>query len=267
MSSFLAEMRTSSLARLLRARAQEPEHLLLRSPAAGDLSARTPDLTARLQAYVRGGACAVSVLTEPSRFNGSLQQLARAAVALADSNVPVMRKDFLLDPYQIMEARVAGAGGVLVIVRLVDRDTIAALLDCAAQLQMFVLLEAFDAADLAIARQLLARRRGRTEQVLMGLNCRDLSSLRIELQRLVELRPELPAEYAPVAESGVDSLDDIRTVAGCGYRVALVGTALMSSVAPGDALRQMLVAGRDCALGQTQAHRSDTGSRAASAIA
>src|SRR5690606_38884485 len=187
MSGLLAQMTQSSLTRLEQARARESEKALwarasdtpaapalrlspegfdviaeckLHSPSAGDLSANTSDVESRVSEYACGGACAVSVLTEPSRFGGQLEHLTRAARVLAPHNVPVMRKDFLVDPYQVMEGRAAGAGGVLVIVRMLDKSRITALLDCAAMLKMFVLLEAFDAADLEIARDVLAQRRG-----------------------------------------------------------------------------------------------------------
>ncbi len=159
----------------------------LASPSAGDLSAHTIDVDRRVQAYAHGGACAVSVLTEPTRFGGSLEHLAQTARTLAPLSVPVMRKDFLVDPYQVMEARAAGAGGVLVIVRMLDRSRITALLDCAAMLKMFVLIEAFDAADLQIAQEVLAARKAHDEQMLVGVNCRDLDTLSVELSRLSEL--------------------------------------------------------------------------------
>src|ERR1700712_4507485 len=87
--------------------------LKLRSPAVGQLKAGTEDVAARVTAYGRAGAAAVSVLTEPSRFDGSMDHLEQATRALAPLKVPVMRKDFLIDPYQVIEARVAGEGGVL----------------------------------------------------------------------------------------------------------------------------------------------------------
>jgi indole-3-glycerol phosphate synthase len=275
MSGLLTEMSQSSLTRLEQARAREPERELwarvsdappaprlklcaegfdiiaeckLHSPSAGDLSAHTNDVTARVQSYAHGGACAVSVLTEPSRFGGQLAHLAQAASALAGLNVPTMRKDFLLDPYQVMEARAAGAGGVLVIVRMLDRSHIKGLLDCAAMLKMFVLLEAFDAADLAAAREILRSRKAHDEQVLVGLNCRDLDTLAVDLARLEELADDLPPGYAHVAESGVGSEQDVRAVVDAGYRVALIGTTLMNSPDPRNVLGQMLAAGRERAM-------------------
>ena len=132
--------------------------LKLRSPAAGVLGDESQDWLGRVAAYARGGAAAVSVLTEPSRFDGSLEHLRRAAQVLAPLGVPAMRKDFLVDPYQVLEARAAGAGGVLVILRMLPRPRIAELLDVAADHGLFVLLEAFDEADLELARELTARR-------------------------------------------------------------------------------------------------------------
>jgi indole-3-glycerol phosphate synthase len=268
-------MAQSSLARLEQARASESEQALwtrvcsaptaprlklspegfdviaeckLASPSAGDLSQHTSDIDRRVQAYAQGGACAVSVLTEPTRFGGSLEHLAQTARTLAPLGVPVMRKDFLVDPYQVMEARAAGAGGVLVIVRMLDRSRIKALLDVAAMLKMFVLIEAFDAADLAVAAETLKQRKAHDEQMLVGVNCRDLDTLSVELSRLGELAGQLPPDFAAVAESGVGSLEDIKTVVDVGYDVALVGTTLMNSNEPGKLLGEMLAAGRERAM-------------------
>ncbi len=268
-------MAQSSLARLEQARARESEQKLwtrvcaapkaprlklspegfdimgeckLASPSAGDLSAHTSDIARRVQAYAQGGACAVSVLTEPTRFGGSLAHLEQAAQALAPLGVPVMRKDFLVDPYQVMEARAAGAGGVLVIVRMLDRSRITALLDCAAMLKMFVLIETFDAADLQVAKEVLAARKAHDEQMLVGVNCRDLDTFGVESARLSALASHLPPDFASVAESGVGSLEDVKAVVDAGYEVALVGTTLMSSADPGKLLGEMLAAGRERAM-------------------
>jgi indole-3-glycerol phosphate synthase len=275
MSGLLTAMTQSSLTRLEQARIKEPEKALwsrvtdappaprlklcmegfdilaeckLHSPSAGDLSAHTSGVESRVQAYANGGACAVSVLTEPTRFGGSLAHLAEAAAVLAPLKVPAMRKDFLVDPYQVMEARAAGAGGVLVIVRMLDRSRIVELLDCAAMLKMFVLLEAFDSADLTVAREVMAARKDHAEQVLVGLNCRDLDTLKIDQPRLEELADQLPPGYAHVAESGVASLADVKTIVDIGYRLALIGTTLMSSPDPRQLLGDMLAAGRERAM-------------------
>jgi indole-3-glycerol phosphate synthase len=159
-----------------------------------------------------------------------------------------MRKDFLVDPYQVMEARAAGAGGVLVIVRMLDRSRITELLDCATMLKMFVLLEAFDGPDLAVAKEVLALRKQHDEQILVGLNCRDLETLQIDLARLEELAEQLPEGHPSVAESGVQSLDDVRKIVDDGYRVALIGTTLMNSPDPRQLLGDMLATGRERAM-------------------
>jgi indole-3-glycerol phosphate synthase len=272
----LTEMAQTSLARLEQARARESEQALwtrvsdlapppqlklshegfdviaeckLHSPSAGDLSGNTSDVASRVAAYARGGACAVSILTEPSRFGGALEHLEQAVAVLTPLKVPAMRKDFLVDPYQVMEARAVGAGGVLVIVRMLDRSRITALLDCAAMLKMFVLLEAFDAQDLAIAREVLDARVGHDEQVLVGLNCRDLQKLSVDLPRLAELADRLPHNFPRVAESGVKSLEDVKRVVELRYTVALIGTTLMTSPEPARLLSEMLVSGREHAMG------------------
>lgn len=275
MSGLLAQMTQSSQTRLEAARSRESEKDLwaracdmppapplqlspegfdviaeckLHSPSAGDLSANTSDVESRVTEYACGGACAVSVLTEPLRFGGQLEHLTLAARALAPYNVPVMRKDFLIDPYQVMEGRAAGAGGVLVIVRMLDKSRITALLDCACMLKMFVLLEAFDAADLQIAREVLALRRRHDEKILVGLNCRDLDKLTVELSRLSELADNMPPGFAPVAESGVNTLEDVTNIVNLGYRVALIGTTLMKAPQPRELLGKMLSTGRQAAM-------------------
>lgn len=218
--------------------------LKLRSPAAGPLSSvRGDNVEQRVAAYARAGAAAVSVLTEPSRFGGSLAHLKSAAGALASLAVPAMRKDFLVDPYQVLEARVAGAGGVLVILRLLPREELTALLDCASDLGLFVLLEAFDAHDIALTHELIAAHRG-GNQLLAGVNCRDLATLEIVPQRLIELAPLLPKSVPRVAESGVVSAADAARVAAAGYSMALVGSALMQGKDPGALAAQLLAAGR-----------------------
>jgi indole-3-glycerol phosphate synthase len=218
--------------------------LKLRSPAAGVLKDSAHDWRARVAAYARAGAAAVSVLTEPTRFDGSLGHLEEAARILAPLRVPAMRKDFLVDPYQVLEARAAGAGGVLVIVRMLTRDDAEALLDAAAGQGLFVLLEAFDAADLEEARLLLDRGASRKGLVLVGINCRDLTSLEVEPRRFADLAPALPARAPAVAESGVATAADAVAMRRLGYRAALIGTALMTRDDPAVLLAEILSAAR-----------------------
>jgi indole-3-glycerol phosphate synthase len=211
--------------------------LKLRSPAAGVLRDSDHDWLGRISAYARGGAAAVSVLTEPSRFDGSLQHLREAAAALAPLGVPAMRKDFIVEPYQVVEARAAGAGGVLIILRMLPRARLAELLEVAAGHGMFVLLEAFDAADLELAGELL-------EALLIGVNCRDLQSLEVVPERFAQLASHLPGRWPAVAESGVNSAADAQRVRQLGYRVALIGTALMSRDDPTAFLAEIFDASR-----------------------
>ena len=218
--------------------------LKLRSPSMGDLSAATIDPLRRLEAYAEGGAAVCSILTEPTRFDGELEHLQRAVDVLGPYGVPAMRKDFLVDPYQVLEARAYGASGVLLIVRMLSRPRLTEMLDCAAEHGLFVLLEAFDAADLAVAQAVAAERAGRDEQVLIGLNCRDLETLAIDANRFEALRDRLPSGWPSVAESGVQSPGDAARVAALGYRVALVGTSLMQRADPREAVRELLRAGR-----------------------
>jgi indole-3-glycerol phosphate synthase len=226
--------------------------LKLRSPAAGALVAAGADgadaagevqIVRRVRDYAQGGAAAVSVLTEASRFDGALEHLAAAAAALAPLALPAMRKDFIVDPYQVLEARALGAGGVLVIVRMLARAELDALLECAAAHGLFVLLEAFDAADIALMRELIAAHRG-PNLLLAGVNCRDLTTLQVVPRRLLELAPLLPEAVPRVAESGVASAADAAQVATAGYELALVGSALMQGSDSTALAAALLAAGR-----------------------
>jgi len=217
--------------------------LKLRSPAAGALGAADASMAAYVTAYAHAGAAAVSVLTEPTRFDGALTHLSDAARALAPHRVPAMRKDFLVDPYQVLEARVAGAGGVLLILRMLSRETLGALIECARSQGLFVLLEAFDAADLERMHEVVAADAGRST-LLAGVNCRDLATLEVVPGRLLELAPLLPGGVPPVAESGVAGAEDARRLAAAGYRLLLVGSALMRDQDPAGLARALIETGR-----------------------
>ncbi len=210
------------------------------SPSAGVL-AEAADAPETASAYAAAGASAISVLTEPDRFGGSLEDLQSVAETMATPAVPAMRKDFLVDPYQVLEARAAGAGGVLVIVAMLDDPNVADLLACALEQGLFVLLEAFDERDLDRAARLAE---GRSGQILMGLNSRDLRSLTVDPGRLERLAPHFPKPWPKVAESGLERPEDAGRMAAAGYDLALVGSALMRSPDPGGLLAGMLEAGR-----------------------
>ncbi len=219
----------------------------LRSPAAGSLGDSGDDWLGRAAAYARAGAAAVSVLTEESRFDGSLDHLRAVADRLRALGVPAMRKDFLVDPYQVLEARACGAGGVLVILRMLPRPQVAELLDVAAAHGLFVLLEAFDEADLALAEPLLKGREAQRAPLLIGVNCRDLQTLQVKRERFAALGAGLPRGWPAVAESGVADAADALAVARLGYRAALVGTALMASADPAELVGEILRTARTAA--------------------
>ena len=216
--------------------------LKLRSPAVGALGSSATDVAARVRAYAEAGAAAVSVLTEPQRFDGDLAHLRCAAEALAPLGVPAMRKDFLVDPYQIAEARATGAGGVLLIVRMLPDALLDAMIARARLLGLFALLETFDAPDIERLRALTARV-GSTG-LLAGLNSRDLSTLEVVPSRLEALAPLLPETLPRVAESGVSSPEDAHRMGRAGYDLALVGSALMRTPDPAALVAAMTAAGR-----------------------
>jgi indole-3-glycerol phosphate synthase len=218
----------------------------LRSPAVGMLKGGDENVGARVTSYASAGAAAISVLTEPTRFDGSLEHLRLASKALAPLRVPAMRKDFLVDPYQVIEARAAGAGGVLVILRMLPRKQIEAMIEQALELSLFALLEAFDEQDIELASTLAeqyARETSRIE-LLVGVNCRDLVTLKVVPGRLEALAHLLPGNAPRVAESGVGNGEDARRVAAAGYDLALVGSALMTAPDPRAMAAEMLEGGR-----------------------
>ena len=217
----------------------------LRSPAVGLLKASSEeDVGARVATYAKAGAAAVSILTEPSRFDGSLDDLAAGAQALAPLRVPAMRKDFLVDAYQVLEGRVAGAGGVLAIIRMLSRADLERLIDAALGLNMFVLLEAFDAPDIELAHALVDARRDQHALLMVGINSRDLATLKVVPGRLDALASLLPTSVKRVAESGVATAADASRMAACGYDLALVGSALMSAENPAQLAGAMLAEAR-----------------------
>jgi indole-3-glycerol phosphate synthase len=214
------------------------------SPAEGELAGKHHDRKMQAARYVSGGAAAISVLTEPSRFAGSLEHLEEVVAAVPD--IPVMRKDFLVAPVQVVEARAAGASGILLIATILDDARLDEMLRSAFDLDMFVLLETFDEADLARTSQLLERpmynelaERG---QLLVGVNTRNLRTLKVDPNRLEQLAPALPAARC-VAESGLHTANDAAAVAKLGFHLALVGSALMRSEDPAKLVSEMRAAG------------------------
>ncbi|WP_028635903.1 indole-3-glycerol phosphate synthase TrpC [Nocardioides sp. URHA0032] len=198
-----------------------------RSPSKGDL-ADIPDPAELAQRYAAGGAAAISVLTEQRRFGGSLDDL-RAVRAAVD--IPVLRKDFIVTSYQLVEARAAGADLVLLIVAALDDDTLRRLHDEASELGLTVLVEVHDEAETERAVALGAE--------LVGVNARDLRTLTIHDDTFGRLAPLVPDDRVKVAESGIFSPADVRRFMGEGARAVLVGEALVKDGDPEAAVAAM----------------------------
>jgi indole-3-glycerol phosphate synthase len=213
-----------------------------RSPALGALNQRALELSDRVNRYATGGASAISVLTEPSRFEGTLADLQEATDYAGQ--VPVMRKDFIVDPYQIVEGRLYGASGALLIVRMLSPEVLKNCLAVAQAHQMFVLLECFDEADVAALTPVLSNWKEPTEQCLIGVNSRNLVTLQVDPMQLERLSALLPHDFPKVAESGLETGQDAKRLAALGYDLALVGTALMRAEQPEDLLTEMIEQGR-----------------------
>jgi indole-3-glycerol phosphate synthase len=200
------------------------------SPSAGVLHENL-DAGATARAYEEAGAAAISVLTEPDFFRGSLDDL-RAARA-ATNEAPVLRKDFVLDGYQLVEARAAGADAVLLIVRLLEGSQLRRFLGAARSLGLSALVEVRDEGELEQA--LIAGAH------LVGINNRDLATLDVDMETTRRLARSVPPEVVLVSESGVKTADDVRKLREVGVRAVLVGTAL-SKAPDGPALAKALAA-------------------------
>lgn len=230
----LPEVRSLAIARELRSLSESSFHLFAEikpvSPAEGSLA--SSDLTAMVAAYCEGGATAISVLTEPTEFGGSLDLLRRISKV---STVPVMRKDFIIDPYQVWEAREAGADGVLAIARMVDRGALEDIVNSAFEADLFILLELFDENDIDLAVSLGLPRAG----LMWGVNCRDLTTLAIRPEIHAQLVEKLPEGVVAIAESGIHTSDRVGELVAMGYNGVLVGSALMRSTHPAELVKQM----------------------------
>lgn len=198
-----------------------------RSPSAGMLR-ESADLAEIASAYERGGADALSVLTEGPNFDGSLADLrtARAACGL-----PVLRKDFIVDPYQLYEALLAGADAVLLIVAALTPSELQALHGLARGLDLDVLVEAHDAAELRIALD------GGAD--LIGINNRDLRDFSVDVERTFALLGEIPAGVTVVSESGIGDAGQLARLQAAGVAAVLVGESLMRAPVPAEALRAL----------------------------
>ena len=198
-----------------------------RSPSKGDL-ADIPDPAALATAYARGGAAAISVLTEERRFGGSLDDL-RSVRAAVDT--PLLRKDFIVETYQLVEARAAGADLALLIVAALDDDTLRRLHDEATVLGLTVLVEVHDEAEAERALSLGAE--------LIGVNSRNLKTLEVDPDVFGRLAPQMQGHAVLVAESGITGVADVQRFVSEGAGVVLVGEALVKDGDPEAAVRAM----------------------------
>jgi indole-3-glycerol phosphate synthase len=215
------------------------------SPSQGRLAAI--DDPARLaRSYAAGGAVAVSVLTEGRRFGGSLADLAAVRAAV---DIPVLRKDFVLSAYQLWEARAFGADMVLLMASVLDQQALVCLVERAQSIGLTPLVEAHTATE--VERSLVAGAR------VLGINNRDLRTLRVDRGTFASLAPLVPAGVVRVAESGVRGPHDVFELAQAGADAVLVGTSLVAGSAqgadPASAVAELVAAGAHPALRQRSA--------------
>jgi len=198
-----------------------------RSPSAGEISA-TATVVEQVGSYERGGAAALSVLTDELHFGGSLEDLraARAACSL-----PILRKDFIVDPYQLYEAAVNGADAVLLIARALDDDELGDLYARARSLDLDCLVEVHDAEELERALQLDAD--------VIGINNRNLEQGTVDVATTYELMPDVPAGKTVVAESGISARAELEELERVGVDAVLIGSALMSAADPEALTREL----------------------------
>lgn len=207
--------------------------LKAKSPSAGLIRPRY-DVAAGARAYARAGARALSVLTEPRYFGGKLEHLKLAQRA---STLPVLRKDFIVDPYQVFEARAHGADALLLIVRLLTDWELVTLQRLAWDLKMDALVETHNAEELERAKKAGAR--------LVGINSRNLNTLGMDPRAFEKLVPLAPRGAVLVAESGIKTPDDVRRLSVLGVHAMLVGESLLKQKDLETAARVLAAAGKE----------------------
>jgi indole-3-glycerol phosphate synthase len=199
-----------------------------RSPSRGVLRADYDPVTIA-RGYARNGAAAISVLTEPTFFDGALEHL---AAVRAEVDVPLLRKDFVVSEYQLFEARAAGADAVLLIAGALDGSDLQSLLGRAADLDVDALVEVHDAGELATALDAGAK--------IVGVNNRNLRTLEVDVELSDRLIGAIPGHVTAVSESGLKSAVDLLRLRALGYRAFLVGERFMAERDPGGALGELL---------------------------
>lgn len=186
------------------------------------------DAVAQACAYAAGGAAAISVLTEPTKFGGSLDDLAQVS---AVTGIPVIRKDFIVDPVQLWEARACGASAALLIVRALSPELLPRLVDVASEAGLGVLMEIRDEGELARALEVNAS--------VIGVNNRNLETLIIDVDTAPTLIPHIPADRIAVAESGMQQVEDLARPCAAGADAVLIGSAISAAVDPEAAVRAL----------------------------
>ncbi len=171
------------------------------------------------QTYARNGASAISVLTEPRYFQGSLDHLQDIKTALTDKKLPLLRKDFICDPYQIYESRAYGADGILLIMAILKLERLQELLGISHQLNMSCLVEVHNEAEVEVSLK--------SDAKIIGINNRDLATFTVDLATTERLRPLIPRDRIVVSESGLKSRSDIEKLRQLRVDAALVGESLM----------------------------------------
>jgi indole-3-glycerol phosphate synthase len=201
------------------------------SPSAGAI-ADIADPASLAGDYERGGASVISVLTEPRRFNGSLDDLVSVRAAV---DIPVLRKDFIVTSYQVWEARAHGADVVLLIVAALDQNALVSLLERTESLGMAALVEVHDGEE--------ARRAVDAGARIIGVNARDLRTLDVDRETFARIAPSLPDSVVKVAESGVRGPHDLLAYAAAGADAVLVGEGLVKRDDPRQAVADLVAAG------------------------
>jgi indole-3-glycerol phosphate synthase len=199
-----------------------------RSPSAGWIR-QDAQVASIAPAYEAAGAAALSVLTDREFFGGCLVDLEEARKV---SRLPVLRKDFIIDELQVLESRAVGADAILLIVKILAREQLAALLRAAAAHSMDVLVEAHDASE--VEQALVAGAR------VLGINNRNLSSFQTDRQTAMKLLPAIPGDVIVVAESGIRGRDDVMGYGAAGFDAVLVGETLMRAREPADAAARLV---------------------------
>jgi indole-3-glycerol phosphate synthase len=199
-----------------------------RSPSAGQIAPEDIDIASQVSAYERGGAAALSVLTDGPHFGGSLEDLRAARAACS---IPIIRKDFIVDPYQLYEAAVNGADAVLLIVRALDDDALRGLYEEARSIDLDCLVEVHDAEELE--RALAA------DAEVIGINNRNLDEQTVDIATTYELMPDVPAGKTVVAESGISGRAELEELERVGVDAVLIGGALMTAADPEAKTREL----------------------------